>query len=99
MYPIYGLLVSTSVKFHSVSLYDQHFWVRGHFETSAPIKWPQIDLEPYKVKSPYMCIKLLSSSLKFPSVSLYGQLFSRYRPFWNKSTEWPQIDLKHYKVI
>ena len=38
----YMLLVSASPKFYSISLYETHFWVIGHFETSAPNdpKWP-----------------------------------------------------------
>ena len=42
MCPIYMLLVSTSPKFCSTT---SHFWDKC-------TEWPQIDLEPYKVKLP-----------------------------------------------
>ncbi len=58
---MFVLLVYPSLKFHSTSLYNQPFWVAGHFETSAlndpqMIQVPYIcftrvyDLERYKVK-------------------------------------------------
>ncbi len=71
------------------------FRVTGHFEKCT--KWPQNNLEHYKVKLPDICITSVPDS-KFHSVSLYDQPFSRYRPFWDKCTEWPQIDLEPHKV-
>ncbi len=54
-YPIYVLLLSTSSKVHSISLYGQPFWrYRQLWEKCT--EWPQNDLERYKVKgTPYMC--------------------------------------------
>ncbi len=95
-YPINVLLVSTSPKFHSVSLYDKQFsGYRPFWEKCT--KWPQIDLEHYKLKcSPYVLIVPMIP--KFHSVSLYKAVFIRYRAFWDKCTEWPQNDLEPYKV-
>ncbi len=43
MYPIYLLLLSTSLQFQSVSLYEHRFRDTGHFKTSAP-KTPEMTL-------------------------------------------------------
>ncbi len=52
-YPIYVLLVSTSPKFHSISLYYVPFLKYRPFWDKCTER-PQIDLKPYKVELPYM---------------------------------------------
>ena len=49
------LLFTTNSKFHSISLYDQPFSSYRPFWDKCT-KWPQIDLEPYKVKVLHICI-------------------------------------------
>ncbi len=94
MYPIHVLQVSTRPKF-TVSLYDESFSSYRPFWEKCT-KWPQHDLEHYKLKcSPYVLI--VSMSPKVHSVSLYDQPFLKYRAFWDKRTEWPQNDLEPYK--
>ncbi len=57
MYPIYVLLVSTSPKFHPLT---SCCWVGPCWEKFT--EWPQIDLEPYKVKLPCICITSVPDS-------------------------------------
>ncbi len=95
MYPIYVLLVSTSNKFHSISLCELFSSYRPFWEKCT--EWPPNDLEYYMlICTPY--VLLVSLIPKFNSVSLYNQPFLRYRASSDKLTEWPQNDLESYKV-
>ncbi len=51
---MYTLLVSTSPIFHSGLLYNEAFLKYRPFWDKCT-KWPQIDIEPNKVKLPYIC--------------------------------------------
>ncbi len=51
-YPIYVLLVFTSPKFHSISLYNEPFSKYRPFWDKCS-EWPQIGFEPCKVNLPY----------------------------------------------
>ena len=96
MYPIYVLPVSTSPKFHSVSLYDNPFWsYRPFWEKSAP-KSPQMTFNTTNSNVPLMCYL----GPWFPNFTPYPStaISLRYRALWYKCTEWPQNDLEPYKV-
>ncbi len=80
MYPRYVLLVSTSPTFHSFLLYNQPFSGYRPFWDKCT-EWPQINLEPYKVKlpsNPYNYSPWVSNFTLWPAV------FGRWRPFWDK---------------
>ncbi len=79
-----------------ISLYDQPFLKYKPFWDKCT-EWPQIDLEPYQVKLPYICINGVPDS-QILLRSLHDQSFSRCGPFWDMCTEWPQIDIEPYKV-
>ncbi len=96
MCPLYVLLVSTNPTVHSVSLYDHPFSRYKSFWDKCT-EWPQISLEPYKVKLPYICIiGIPGSQISLRSVLRPAVLI--YRPVWDKCTELPQNDLEHYNV-
>ena len=59
--PIYILLVCTSPKFYSASLYNKPVLKYKAFSDKWT-EWPQIDLEPYKVKLSYIWIKTVCGS-------------------------------------
>ncbi len=97
-YPIYVLLVSMSPKFHFVSLYDEPFSSYRPFWEKRT-KWPQNDLESYKVKLSY--IYVCFTSIHEAQISLFCSKTNHYRvtgQFWEKCTKWPQLDLEPYKV-
>ncbi len=91
MYPICVLLVSTSLKFHFLSLFDQPFSRYRQIEAS-PLNDPKITLNLAKSNTSrmYYCCPRVS---KVQSFSLYSQPFSSYMPFWDKCTESPKMTL------
>ena len=73
--PYFLLLISTSPKFHPVSLYDEALLSYRPFWEKCT-EWPQNNLEHYKLKcTPY--VLLVSMIPKFHTVLLYGH------PFWD----------------
>ncbi len=75
-YPIYAPLPASSPKFQPFSPYGQPFSSYWHRDKST--EWPQMTLKV----TPYTFYK----SPKFLSILLHSQLFSSYRPFWDKCT-------------
>ncbi len=79
-YPIYvSLILSPSLKYHSIFLYDQPFSGYKVVNKQKYTKWPQNDLEHLTAKKYPIYIKNQPPRFKFLSVSLYDQLFSRHR--------------------
>ena len=87
--PIYVLPVSTSLKFHPVSVYDQ-FLDTVHFVTSAPNDH-EITLNP--ARSNVSHVLLVSPSVKFQFFSLCGQPLFELQAILKKSAsndpKWP----------
>ncbi len=74
------LLVSLSLKFQSVSFYDQPFWSYRPFWGKCT-KWPQMTFRITNSKVPHRCFYC---PCQFQPVSLYNEPFPIYRPFWDK---------------
>ncbi len=83
----------TTFESHFFPLQNSHFWVTGHFGRIAPDD-PKITLNSKSCKVPHIHVATTPGSKCYPA-SLYGQLFSSYKPSWDKCTESPWNDLEH----
>ena len=66
-----------------------HFRVTRHFG-DKDTEWPQNDIEHYGQRYPIYMLQLYPSS-KFTLFLLYSQLFSSYRPVWDKYNDLKMI--------
>ncbi len=79
--------------FQPILFYSQPFRIIGHFQTNA-LNDPQMTLNTERSNVAHIQV-IITPSSKFQSVLLNSQMFSTYRPFWDKHNEWPQNDVDH----
>ena len=85
--------VPSFTPFHSTT---RDFWNTGHFEKRSEL-WPQIDLEPYKVKLPYIGIRGVPESQISLRFALRPAVFESHAILRQMHQMTPN-DLEHYKV-
>ncbi len=87
---------SPKVPYYTYKRYKiSHYWVTGHFGTSAP-KWP---IWPWTLKSQRYPICMYNCPW-FPNFSPFHSKVAIFElwPFWDKCIEWPQMTLNTKRI-